>query len=104
MSQLETDLEYLFAKRVRMAGGMSFKLVAAGRAGLPDRLVVLPVGRIYLVELKTDSGERSDIQVLLHERLAALGVHVHLVAGRAGVVRWVNERVNEDQPLRGRTR
>jgi hypothetical protein len=43
MANPEAVLEELFQKRVRLMGGWSVKL-APMEAGIPDRLVIFPVG------------------------------------------------------------
>lgn len=69
-------------------GGTTFK-IAPTTVGLPDRMVVLPGGRIYLVELKTEVGRLSAVQKLLHERLAELGVRVFTLYGKLDVDDWI---------------
>lgn len=85
---LERDLEAYFTRHVRAVGGITLK-IAPTMAGAPDRLVMLPGGKVFLVELKTETGTLRDVQKLFHDRAAALGTHVHVVAGRAGVRLWV---------------
>lgn len=93
-SVLEADLD----KRVsRGFGGMTFKL-APTTVGLPDRLVVLPGGRMYLVEMKAETGRLSAAQSALHRRLARIGIRVHVVTGRMGVINWIRDRGQEITP------
>ena len=87
----EADLERLFATEVRHLGGTSFKL-APTVTGIPDRLAVLPGGRLALVELKTKAGRLSPAQHLLHSRLRTLGVAVAVLYGEDEVRRWCRER------------
>lgn len=86
--ELEASLEAYFNRQVRLRGGIADK-IAPTRKGLPDRLVLLPGGRVYLVELKAYDGRVSAAQALYHERAAALGTRVQLLVGRAGVDRWL---------------
>jgi len=88
---LESQLEAHFRLRVRRdLHGMSLKL-APTTVGMPDRLVLLPGGGVFFVELKTETGRLSPAQVVLHERLAALGTHVSVLYGRAAVDLWISE-------------
>lgn len=89
-AQLEASLEGYFRKKVRLVGGRTEKLAPTTK-GMPDRLVLLPEGRLYLVELKIDSGRLSPAQVVWHSRAAELGTEVHVVTGRAGVDAWIRE-------------
>lgn len=53
----ESELERKFGRLVREAGGKAYKFLSPGNDGVPDRLVVLPGGRVGFVELKR-KGER----------------------------------------------
>lgn len=69
-------------------GGITYK-VAPTTVGLPDRLVILPGGYLYLIELKTESGKLSSVQKLLHEKLSLLGVQVFTLYGKLDVDDWM---------------
>lgn len=84
----ESALEQLFSRQVREAGGIAIKLMPTV-AGVPDRLVLWPGGRVNLVELKTDTGAVSAIQKLWHHRAEELGHHVTVLHGAAEVRAWV---------------
>lgn len=87
--ELESELEQLFRRLVRTRlGGRLYKL-APTDVGMPDRLVLLPGGRVYLVELKTETGTVSPKQRLWHSQAAALGTKVTVLWGRAGIEAWV---------------
>lgn len=80
----ESVVENYLHQRVKALGGWTYK-IAPTTAGLPDRMVVLPGGRILLVELKRDDGRLSAVQTVLHEKLASLGVHVFTLYGKCDV-------------------
>lgn len=90
-THLERDAEALLVKRVRLLGGKAVKL-APTEAGLPDRLIMLPGGGLYLVEVKSNTGKLSPIQELWHAGAAKLGIQVYVVAGRDGVLKWLADR------------
>ena len=90
-NHLERDLEAYFRIQVRHMGGICEKMAPTVR-GMPDRIVILPHGQIFLVELKTERGQLSAIQHVWHQRVAQLGVVVEVLAGRRGVDRWVLEQ------------
>ena len=48
-------------------------------AGEPDFVVLLPNGKVALVEVKTPNGKLSDDQERLHGKAGALGHKVHVV-------------------------
>lgn len=90
--ELEASLEAYFYRQVRLRLGGRVEKIAPTTKGLPDRLVLLPGGRIYLVELKAVDGRTSAAQDLFHERAAELGTRVQLLVGRHGVDRWLLAR------------
>lgn len=85
---LESNLEDFFRKAVRAAGGRATKITSMDK-GLPDRLVMMPGGRMYLVELKAVGGSLSPIQVVWHERAAEIGTIVATLTGREQVTAWI---------------
>lgn len=87
MPKPETKLEETFTSLVRRAGGITEKMIP-GRAGVPDRLVLF-AGRVYLVELKTDTGTLEPIQRVWHYRAGAIGVQVWTLYGLTDVQTWV---------------
>jgi hypothetical protein len=85
---LESAIEADFNRRVRKAGGISIK-GAPVVAGHPDRIVLMPGGKHYLVELKTTTGVVSKVQALWHRRCAAIGHPVVVLRGSAEVRAWI---------------
>ena len=62
MTTLEREIEQKLVKLVNAAGGLCLKWVCPGWAGVPDRIVLLPRGRIVFVELKRPKGGRLSKQ------------------------------------------
>ena len=90
MSELESALEARLVKGIRVRGGMALKLTPTV-AGIPDRLVIMPSGRLILVELKTDKGKLSAVQIHMHQRLALHGVKVTTLYGRDHLDKWMEQ-------------
>lgn len=77
---MEKHLEYRLRDKIKLLGGLALKLIASGFTGLPDRLVLMPGGRVYFVELKNGSkGVLSARQIAVHKILAKLGFPVYIV-------------------------
>ena len=55
---LEKDIEQKLVKMVKRHGGRCPKWVSPGWSGVPDRLCLLPGGRIIFVETKRPKGSR----------------------------------------------
>lgn len=91
----EAHLEARLRDRVRQLGGVAIKLAPTQR-GLPDRLVLLPGGRMHLLELKTTLGRLSPVQQSWHERVAGLGIRVEVLIGASGIDEWAAARGCDD--------
>lgn len=67
----EKTTEAYLRDEVKARGGRSYKWVSPGCAGVPDRIVILPGGRVVFVELKsegrTSSGQQKKRQAELRE-------------------------------------
>ena len=77
----ERDVEKWLVSQVRKMGGEAYKFVSPGNDGVPDRLVCMPDGLVYFIELKTDQGRPSGIQQWQMKRLRRMGCNVFLVTG-----------------------
>jgi hypothetical protein len=87
--ELESSLESFFRRRVIESGGATIKMIPT-TPGIPDRLVILPRNRFYLVELKAEGGAVSPVQRALHDRLyRAQGVRVVVLTGRQEINDWL---------------
>ena len=71
---LEKDIEAKLVKLVKQHGGLCLKWVCPGWAGVPDRIILLPGGRVVFAELKRPKGGRlSELQKWWAKRLLCLG-------------------------------
>lgn len=75
--QSEKDTEAFLRDEVKALGGRSYKWVSPGCAGVPDRIVILPNGRIFFVELKSERKTSSAQQRKRQAELRALGCTVY---------------------------
>lgn len=78
-NESEKTLEDRLRKEVEKRGGMAIKLLSQLHRGLPDRMVLLPRGVQYFVELKTTGKKPTGLQRHCHEQLRALGFHVYVI-------------------------
>lgn len=72
----ESAIENNLVKKVKAAGGTAYKFTSPGRKAVPDRLVLLPGGRVVFVECKAPGELPRADQVREHNRLRALGFKV----------------------------
>lgn len=82
---LEKDVEATLGRVVKKHGGYAFKWVSPGAAGVPDRIVLLPDGRIYFVELKRPSGRPSELQKAWAKKIRAKGFTVFFLFSKKQV-------------------
>lgn len=75
----EKLIEKKLGEKVKAMGGMSIKLIPLHISGLPDRLVLLPEGRIFFAEIKTTGEKPRPLQVKIIERIKRLGFDVHII-------------------------
>ena len=87
---LEKDIEKFLTDNIKKLGGRSYKFVSPGNSGVPDRIIFLPGGRIYFVELKTKKGYPSALQKLQRRRFKELGHEVYLLYGMEDVRVFLN--------------
>lgn len=77
---LERDIESALKRRVEHYGGKCIKFVAVSESGIPDRIAILPGGRVIFVELKRPYGGRlSPIQQFQIAKLQSLGCEAVVV-------------------------
>ena len=69
----ESAIEAYLRDRVKEMGGKAYKFVSPGNAGVPDRMVCLPGGRVVFVELKSPGKKPTAVQLAQQRRLAELG-------------------------------
>ena len=74
MTPLEKEIETKLREIVKKRGGLCLKWVCPGWAGVPDRIILLPRGRVIFVETKRPKGGRlSTRQEWWQRKLRSLG-------------------------------
>lgn len=92
MLMIEKDVESFLRKRVEHLGGRCIKMPAVYEEGIPDRLVIIPEGRIAFVELKRPKGGRlSEMQKYQIQKLRELGCNVYILHNYAEVNAMLEE-------------
>lgn len=75
----ERNVERRLGELVRRRGGLCLKWTSPGILGVPDRIIIMPGGRVYFVELKRPGGKPRPSQTAFFRKLAKRGVTVHVV-------------------------
>ena len=82
---MEKDIEKYLREKVKTSGGKAYKFVSPGNSGVPDRLVLLPGGRISFVELKAPGKTPTPLQIVQHKKINDLGFRVFVIDSKKGV-------------------
>ena len=69
-------------------GGKFMKFTSPGNDGVPDRIAILPGGRVWFVELKREGEKPTAIQKWQMEQLRKLGCNVALITGKQEAIDW----------------
>ena len=77
----EKDIEQALVARVKAMGGIAPKFTSPGFDGMPDRLVLLPRGKMALVELKAPGRKLRALQMARPRLLRRLGFKVYVIDG-----------------------
>lgn len=88
---LEKDIESWLNQQIETMGGLAFKFVSPGNPGVPDRVYILPHGKVWFVELKQQFGRIAKIQKWQRERLLQMGCNYRLVRGIKDAQVFVHE-------------
>lgn len=72
----EKAIERYLCDQVRDLGGVCLKYSNANMIGYPDRIALMPAGKVFWVELKSKSRKRSKLQEIRCAQLARLGFDV----------------------------
>ena len=86
---LERDIERYLVRRTIEHGGVAYKWVSPGRVGVADRIVCLPGGVVWFVELKTATGRLSPLQNVFAADMRRLGMQYIVISSKEEVDQWI---------------
>ena len=87
----ERNIEKKLTDAVRARGGLAPKFVSPGLDGMPDRIVLLPKGRMGFVEVKAPGEKPRPLQLARHRLLQALGFQVYVLDDPAQIGEILDE-------------
>lgn len=79
---LESAIENAIVKYVKDRGGLCLKWVSPGFTGVPDRIVLMPGGRVFFCEIKRPGEELRPRQKRVKAQIESLGFTVLRVTGK----------------------
>ena len=75
----EKEIEMTLTAKVKSMGGIAPKFVSPGLDGVPDRIILLPEGKIAFAELKAPGKKPRPLQERRKAQLEMLGFKVFCV-------------------------
>ncbi len=75
----ENEIEAKLVAAVKAVGGVCWKFTSPGTVGVPDRIVLMPSGRIGFVEVKAPGKAPRPLQKARHRLLRQLGFRVYVL-------------------------
>lgn len=87
----EKQIEQRFKREVERRGGLALKFTPPGWAGAPDRIVLMPGGRVAFVELKAPGGRVRPLQRKRIDELRVMGFYVAVIHSVDGINEFIEE-------------
>ena len=88
----ESSIEKRLKNEVEKIGGKALKFISPGVTGIPDRIVLLPGGKIIFIELKVPGKKLSPIQEYRAKELRALGFDVRCIDSVEKIKEFIERR------------
>lgn len=90
----EKLIERKLVNEIKKIGGWCIKLPAIHITGIPDRLCLVPLGRVLFVELKTTGQKPKRIQTFIHHKLRMMGFRVEVIDSTRQIKELIKEYEN----------
>lgn len=87
---LEKEVEAYLVAGVKARGGKAYKFVSPAHRGVADRVVVLPKGQVWFVEVKTETGRLSPLQEEFRREINSLDGNYVCLYGKKDVDLWLH--------------
>ena len=87
----ESIIEKKLKTEVTKLGGKAYKFTSPGCAGVPDRLILFPGGKLFFVELKAPGKDLEPLQVKRKKEIEALGFKVFKIDSFNGIAEFLKE-------------
>jgi hypothetical protein len=94
---LEKHIEAKVCDYAKQRGLLVYKFTSPARAAVPDRLFILPGGRMFFCEFKREGQKPTPPQEREHHRLRQHGVSVWVIDNVDDGLRTVDTMLEQDQ-------
>ena len=89
----EKLIERKLREAVKNRGGLALKFVSPGFTGVPDRIILMPSGKICFAEIKTTGEKPSPRQKIVIEKLKDLGFIAEVIDSQEALTEFLNGRI-----------
>lgn len=86
----EGQIEDYLCRRVKKLGGIAYKFTSPGRRSVPDRMCLLPRGRVVFVEVKAPGKKPTEKQAREIQKLRDMGHKVEVLDSHDAVDDFIN--------------
>ena len=94
---IEKHIEARVCDYAKQRGLLVYKFTSPARAAVPDRLFILPGGRMFFCEFKREGQKPTPAQEREHKRLRAYDVPVFVIDNVDDGLRMVDTMLEQDQ-------
>ena len=92
----EKTIEQKLVNKIKELNGLCLKLSCPGFAGMPDRLILLPVGNVGFIEVKRKGEKPRPLQISRHRLLRSLGFKVFVLDDKNQITKIIKEITGGD--------
>lgn len=75
----EKAIEQKLTRTIKKHGGLCLKFTSPGTDGVPDRIILLPNGKLAFAELKAPGKQMRPLQEYRKRQLEGLGFKVYVI-------------------------
>ncbi len=87
----ESTIEKYLVAQVKAIGGMAYKFTSPAHRGVADRVVCLPDGQTWFVELKAPGGRLSELQKIFQSDMARMNQKYACLWSKTHVDEWLKD-------------
>lgn len=92
----EKTIEQKLVSAVKLTGGIAPKFTSPGLDGMPDRLLLLPHGRLAFAEIKATGRKPRPLQEARHGMLRRLDFQVYVIDSAERIPQIIRELESEN--------
>ena len=92
---MEKHIEAHLVSQIRKLGGMAYKFTSPAHRGVADRVVCLPDGSTWFVELKAPGGRLSELQKIFQSDMARMKQKYACLWSKEHVDEWIKEKLGK---------